>query len=659
MFDVRCSTLAVRLEVEGVRTMNIVHVRRIAQVFFLALFLWFCVVTTVGDRWWQLRGWPVNWFLQLDPLVALGTLLTTGTVYAGLLWALVTLVLTFLLGRFFCGWVCPFGALHQFVGWLGRRHRKHAERVAMNQFRPGQTIKYYLLIVLLAAAAGNAISRLLRLPHQSAPVFIAVLVVLLAIAWLAARRISANPRTVLAGFVILLGAGCLLGPETFAAGTLQTGLLDPIPLMQRSVNLVLLTAVEGLGSTNRFYVAAGSMAALFLAAILLNLWIPRFYCRFLCPLGALFGVLVRWTPWRIGKRQGECSQCELCENNCEGACDPFGTIRLSECLLCMNCLRACRQAQMTYGPHRSAAGEIESAGITRRGFLAAAVAGVAAAPATRLAGRLDHNWSSNVVRPPGALTEADFLNRCIKCGQCMRACPTNVIQPALLEAGLEGLWTPLLNFCVGTSGCQLNCIACGNVCPTAAIRPLSLDEKLGRGRFESAGPIRLGLAFVDRGRCLPWAMDVPCIVCQENCPVSPKAIFLREEFRVIRDGLRQITAATPTSLTFDGAAWRPGKLDTGDCFVRLESAPPAERRAIAASAGNTIQITPAAPWPEPPARGDRVLLEVRLQQPVVDPDRCIGCGICQHECPVSGLRAIRVTAENESRNQRHSLTPGA
>ena len=101
--------------------MKIVTVRRIAQIFFFALFAWLCVVTTIGDRLWQLRGWPVNLFLQLDPLVALGTLLTTKTVYAGLLWALATVGLTILLGRFFCGWVCPFGALHQFIGWLGRR----------------------------------------------------------------------------------------------------------------------------------------------------------------------------------------------------------------------------------------------------------------------------------------------------------------------------------------------------------------------------------------------------------------------------------------------------------------------------------------------------------------------------------------------------------
>ena len=578
--------------------MNIVSVRRIAQVFFFALFVWFCVVSTLGEGWHQLRGWPINWFLQLDPLVALGTLLTTKTIYAGLIWALVTVALTILVGRFFCGWVCPFGALHQFAGWLGRRRRKHAERVALNQYRGAQVLKYYLLAALLGAAAVGLIT----------------------------------------------------------PSSLQTGLLDPIPLMHRSVNLVLLSAA---GGTIRVCVAGGSIALVFFAAVLLNLWIPRFYCRFVCPLGALFGVLARWTPWRVGKRQGECSGCELCENNCEGACDPFGKIRTTECLLCMNCLKACRKTQMTYGPRRSAAGEIETPGVTRRGFFAAAFTGIASVPAIRLAGNVDQNWNSGVVRPPGALSEKAFLDRCLKCGQCMRICPTNVLQPALLEAGLEGLWTPVLNFRAGTSGCQLNCIACGNVCPTAAIRPLSLDEKLGRDAFAAAGPIRMGTAFVDRGRCLPWAMDVPCIVCQENCPVSPKAIFVREEFQVIRDGIRTVRSASSTSVTLDGAPWRIGKLATGDYFVRTGNAPEQERRLIAENSADSITVAMSAAWPESPTAGARVVIEVRLQKPVIDPDRCIGCGVCQHECPVSGLRAIRVTAENESRNRRHSLTPGA
>jgi polyferredoxin len=641
--------------------MKIVTVRRIAQIFFFALFAWLCVVTTVGDRWWQLRGWPVNWLLQLDPLVALGTLLTTRTVYAGLLWALATVVLTILLGRFFCGWVCPFGALHQFIGWLGRRRKKHAERVAMNQYRNGQVIKYYILIAMLAAASGGLLAELLRWPREKPAIGLVVLAAGMALTlWFATRKMADGWRKAAEWFAGLLFLGAALGflvrPEALVASSLQTGLLDPIPLIHRSMNLVILTAFDGLSTASRFYLAAWSIAAVFFAALLLNLWIPRFYCRFLCPLGALFGVLARWAPWRIGKRQGECLGCELCENNCEGACDPFGKIHSHECLLCMNCLRACRQAQMNYGPQRSAAGEVPSPGLTRRGFLTAAVSGLASVPAVRLAGALNQNWNPDVVRPPGALAEEDFLTRCIKCGQCMRVCPTNIIQPATLEAGLEGLWTPLLNFRVGTSGCQVNCIACGNVCPTSAIRPLSLEEKLGRGQFEPRGPVRLGTAFVDRGRCLPWAMDKPCIVCQENCPVSPKAIYIREEFQVIRDGARTVAAVAGDGLTLDGAALPPGTLGTGDYSVRLDNAS-GERRLIAENSSAGVKL--AGPWATPPSLGDRVFIEVRLQKPWVDPALCIGCGICEHECPVSGLRAIRVSAENESRNKRHSLMAGA
>jgi ferredoxin len=628
----------------------------VSQVFFGALFLWFCVVTVIGARWWQLRGWPINWLLQLDPLVALGTLLTTRTVYTGLLWALLTVVLTVALGRFFCGWVCPFGALHQFVGWLGRRTRKHAERVAANQYRPAQAIKYLLLTALLSMAAGGLLADATHLPRQH-PVSALLAAAALAGAWAATRKGSPALKSGLLAFgglgLLWFGIGWAVHPETLAAASLQTGLLDPIPLAHRSVNLMLLMAVEGLGTANRISVAAWALAAVFWAAVLLNLWIPRFYCRFVCPLGALFGVLARWTPWRIGKREGGCSECELCEQNCEGACDPFGKIRLSECLLCMNCLRACRQTQMGYGPRRSAGGEIESYGLTRRGFLTSAIAGVTSVPAVRLAGGLDRNWNAAVVRPPGSLAEEQFLERCLKCGQCMRLCPTNVLQPAMLEAGLEGLWTPVLNFRAGSSGCQLNCVACGQICPTAAIRPLTPDEKLGRGNFQEAGPIRMGTAFVDRGRCLPWAMDMPCIVCQENCPASPKAIYVREEFQTINGGVCTVAAATPASVTLAGAPLAPGKLATGDYFARVENAPAEQRQRITANTANRLEVAGGAA--QAPAAGSRVFIEVRLQKPMVDPEHCIGCGICQHECPVSGLRAIRVTAENESRTKKHSL----
>jgi len=236
----------------------------------------------------------------------------------------------------------------------------------------------------------------------------------------------------------------------------------------------------------------------------------------------------------------------------------------------------------------------------------------------------------------------------------MRACPTNVLQPAQFEFGWEALWTPVLNNRIGTSGCQLNCIACGHACPTAAIRPLSLDERHGKGGFAAAGPVRIGLAFVDQGRCLPWAMERPCIVCEENCPVTPKAIHASVIFQTVRDGAFTVAGADGARLRLaGGAALEPDRFATGDYFCRVEGDD--ALRVITGNGPDTLSVDAAKPWAEPPADGARVEIQVRLQRPVVDPRLCIGCGVCEHECPVSGLRAIRVTADNETRSAKRSV----
>jgi ferredoxin len=317
----------------------------------------------------------------------------------------------------------------------------------------------------------------------------------------------------------------------------------------------------------------------------------------------------------------------------------------------MNCLDTCRDGQMTYQTKRSAAGEIPLPDLSRRGVLISLVSGVAAVPALRLGGLVGPNWSSALIRPPGALGEEQFVERCLKCGQCMRVCPTNVLQPAGLEHGLEALWTPSLNMRIGTSGCQLNCVACGQICPTAAIRPLSLEEKRGLGAFAVAGPVRLGTAFVDRGRCLPWAMDKPCIVCQENCPVSPKAITTREVYSVMARA--RVTAHKDQQFTLAGVDLPVGRLGTGDYFLQAAGGEPGTRRRIRENGADNLTLLPSEEWR--PSSGQEVEVVVRLQQPHVDLARCIGCGVCEHECPVSGQRAIRVTAENESRSPKRSL----
>ncbi|MCB2226021.1 MAG: 4Fe-4S binding protein [Desulfarculaceae bacterium] len=628
--------------------MKITTARRISQAFFLALFLWFCVVATVGERLWQLRGWPVNWFLELDPLTGLTTLIAGGSLYSGLLWGAATLALTLLLGRFFCGWVCPFGAMHHFIGWLGNHSKDPKERARRNAPHPAQQIKYFLLAFFLGAAASDLAARLLL--GQGAAFAAGAIAIALVLA--ATRKGQGRDFYFIAvGVLLALWAVWSMAAPRGGA-SLLAGLLDPIPLASRSVNLALLPLADMplriAWPEPRFYQGAAMIGAIFLAFLLLNLWRPRFFCRYVCPTGALFGLLARFSLYKVGKREARCGGCMDCEALCEGACRPAGRLRPQECVLCLNCLSECPESAITYRPKPSAAGEV-APDLSRRRVLAGLGVGLAAPPLLGLGGLLGPNWDPRLIRPPGSLPEGEFLRRCLRCGQCMRVCPTGVLQPAGPSFGLEALWTPVLNNTIGTSGCQPRCVACSHICPSAAIRPISLAEKLGQGEYAAQGPIRLGTAFVDRGRCLPWAMDRPCIVCQENCPVSPKAIFTRVAYQTVISGL-SAGEAGGGELAVSGRALRPGALATGDYYLVAGEV----RARIRANTNAALSLEPGPGW-HTPTPGSPVAVQVRLQRPYVDPARCIGCGICQHECPVSGKRAIRVSAENATREPRHSL----
>ncbi len=566
--------------------MRIVTVRRICQIFFLIVFLWFCITTTLGTAWWQLRGWPINWILELDPLTALATLLATGGLYGNLLWALVAIALTVFIGRFFCGFVCPLGTINQFTGWLGRRGLQPADRVEANQPRPAQALKYYFLTFLLVLAL---------------------------------------------------------------MGSVQTGIIDPLPLVYRSVNLALLPLMDTSLNGPRFYTSVWLLGVVFLVVVGLNLVRPRFFCRFVCPLGALFGLLGRFSPWRLGKQtEGKCGDCRLCEAYCEGACRPSGEIIVGECVLCLNCLDHCPAGRITFAGRPSAAGEVGLPDLSRRGLIISG-AGLVVASMWEVGGLSGDNRDPLLIRPPGALDEDRLLARCIRCGQCMRICPANIIQPALLEAGVQGLWSPVINYRLGRSGCQPTCIACGQVCPTAAIRPLTLEEKLGLGEFASQGPIRMGTAFVDRGRCLPWAMDRPCLVCHELCPVSPKAIFIRTAFEIIRDGEALPAWLHGVEVELEAAVPSETNLAGGDYFLGVVEQPEVGLRRITGMTAARLTVEGPPDESGLAAQQAHVDIVVRLERPFVDPTRCIGCGMCEHECPVAGQRAIRIFSENESR----------
>jgi Pyruvate/2-oxoacid:ferredoxin oxidoreductase delta subunit len=152
-------------------------------------------------------------------------------------------------------------------------------------------------------------------------------------------------------------------------------------------------------------------------------------------------------------------------------------------------------------------------------------------------------------------------------------------------------------------------------------------------------------------------MDKPCIVCQENCPVSPKAISVREYFSPVITGKPMVVEkAAESVISVQGAPFQENRYSTGDyyCFVKQISDMLPKR--IVGNTTHRLDVSPQPEWHTPLQPGTGIEIKIRLQRPVIVSERCIGCGVCEHECPVHGKPAIAVTAENESRHPDHRVT---
>jgi len=480
--------------------------RRRSQICFLLLFVALLVFTslrpmpgTTSDI--HLRA-PVRLFFEWDPLVALGNVLASHALYRGLLWSLIVLLPTLFLGRFFCGWICPMGTLQHFVGNMPSEAKRGKERIESNRYKRWQTVKYVVLIAGLTAAAFGS----------------------MAIGWLDpfSLLVRSLGLSILPAFNFVVRA--MLAP-------LEQSHVAAIKSTAETIHDVL--AVFLLDFRQAHFAQAFFLGALLIAILAASLRITRFWCRALCPLGALLGAVSRWSIFGLHKDPASCDKCNRCLLHCQGGDDPIGTApwRKSECLMCMNCVGSCPHDSLRFRFFRRKPGiakEVASPDLGRRRTVYGLAAGAAAVPLMRVNTGMGKSRNERLLRPPGALDESDFLARCIRCGECMKVCPNNALHPTLAEAGLEGLWSPTLVPRIGY--CEPSCVLCSEVCPTGAIWQITPREKgwaVGVGDGHSP-QVRLGTAFYDRGRCLPWAMAVDCIVCEEWCPVSPKAIYTEE-----------------------------------------------------------------------------------------------------------------------------------
>jgi polyferredoxin len=480
------------------------QLRRISQIAFLLLFLALLIFTSLrpspggaGDI--HLRA-PVRLFFEWDPLIALTNALASHALYRGLLWGLVILVPTLFLGRFFCGWICPMGTLQHWVGNMPSEAKRGKQRIESNRYKRWQTVKYVVLTAgLVAAFCGT-----------------------MAIGWL-------DPFSLLVRSIGL----SLLPAFNFAVRAVLTPLEHSHIAVVRATGQTLHTVLQAfvLDFRQTHFAQGLLLGVLFLAILAASLRVTRFWCRSICPLGALLGAVSRWSILGLHKDAASCDKCNRCLLHCQGGDDPIGGVpwRKSECLMCMNCVDSCPHSSLTFQFFRNER-EVASPDIGRRKALTGLAAGVVVVPLMRANTGLGKGRHDLLLRPPGALDEEAFLSRCIRCGECMKVCPNNSLHPTLDQAGIEGLWTPTLVPRIGY--CEPSCVLCSEVCPTGAIWQITPKEKgwvVGVGAQNGGNQsIRLGTAFYDRGRCLPWAEATECIVCEEWCPVSPKAIYVEE-----------------------------------------------------------------------------------------------------------------------------------
>ncbi len=464
--------------------------RKLSQFLFLVLFLVLFRKTDYSGS--DVLPYAVNIFFRWDPLVAATVMLAAGKVILLLLPSLFVILLTVLLGRVFCGWICPMGTLLDLLDKGICPAPQPTVRL--------RKIKYLLLIALLFSSLFS----------------------LQLIGFL-------DPFSLL-----VRGAAFSIDPMF---NWLTTGFFDTIyahaPALADHITEPVYTVLkQGLLPFRQSFYYLSTLSLVILIAIgAMEKLGKRFWCRNLCPLGAMLAVFSRWSFFRRIPAIS-CNDCPQCAPNCRmNAFDPeTGRLDHKECNLCMDCVDDCLNQSPRFAFTRRKNNAKVDMG--RRAFLGSALAGIALPVAAKVnAGSRTPN--PFLLRPPGVENEEDFLSRCVRCGECMKVCIENALQPCFFESGYPGMFSPRLLPRLGY--CEFNCTLCGQVCPTGAIPQLKLQAKQ---------KAVIGIAVFDVNRCLPYANGIPCMVCEEHCPTSEKAILFRDKLVMNRKG-KQVMIKQP------------------------------------------------------------------------------------------------------------------
>ena len=480
-----------------------------AALFLIGITWLFLDFTGTAHAW---LGWMAK--LQFLPAVL--------ALNVGVIIGLVAI--TLVLGRIYCSVICPLGVLQDVFAWFGKKAKKNRYTYS----KAKNWLRYAVLVVFV------------------------VLMVL--------------------GFA---GIATLVAPYS-AFGRIAESLLQPLwmwgnnlcaMIAERADSYAFYSVDVWLKSLPVLLIAIVTVVVLFVLA-----WRGgRTYCNTICPVGTVLGFVSRFSLLKIRIAEDKCIKCGLCAKNCKASCIDFKNMKVdySRCVDCFDCIGKCKKGAISLSPclspqgkrsHKSHPSGGDSEGASRRDFLtttAVALGTIALeAQAKKVDGGLAEIEDKQVperktkVVPPGALSIKNLEDHCTGCQLCVSKCPNDVLRPS---TDLMHLMQPEMSFERGY--CRPECTACGDVCPTGAIRPITKEEKTA---------IKIGHAVLVRKNCVAVTTDDGCGLCATKCPAG---------------------AVMMTTVEYEGQS---------------------------------------------------------VYAPVVDEEKCIGCGTCEHLCPARPFAAIYV-----------------
>jgi ferredoxin len=463
--------------------MKFLYLKRARVLISIVFFILTLVVFLNVSEWLTSNGSGIITYLQFAPSL-IKFLSVAGFSAIGFVFVI---VITFIWGRVYCSSICPLGTLQDIVSYISRKIHKKKKHFLL---KPYTIIRYSILAITIIFLLGGSIFLLNLL----------------------------DPYSIFGKIISNLIRPLLQVVQNFTASIFE------------SLDLFWIYPVE-IKNIDWITVA---IALTFLSIVaIFSYKRGRLFCNTICPVGSLLGFLSKFSIYQIAIDEVNCKSCNLCERECKAGCiDKVNKqIDFERCVSCFNCFNACHSEGIVYKNtlRKDLSPEMIENGKRRRAFIKsvmiylASLSGISLAQTKIIPQKVSKVpiFKKSPVSPPGSESIEHFTTSCTACHLCISACPTQVLQPSFLEYGILGIMQPRMDY--QTSFCNYECVICGEVCPTGAIKNILPEAKK---------LTQLGKAVFVKDNCIVYTEETACAACSEHCPT--KAVDMLEPYKNLK-----------------------------------------------------------------------------------------------------------------------------